>query len=41
MRKSLKVAEGQKNLKKLAEGERRQPGDGRRQDDELMENESK
>jgi hypothetical protein len=38
--KSLKVAEGQKSLENIAECGRRQLGDGRRQEDELMGNES-
>jgi hypothetical protein len=40
MRKALKVAEGQKSMKKVAEGGRRQLGDGQRQENELMWNES-
>jgi hypothetical protein len=38
MRKSL---EGHESLRKAAEGGRKQPGDGRRQEDELMGNASK
>jgi hypothetical protein len=41
MRKSLKIAEGQKSLEKAAEGGRKQRRDGQRQGDELMGNESK